>query len=550
MRSALLAITLTALIVLVALPVVSIILFAIFPKINELSLEGAFSALAPNLADARLIEATVNSLSLAVSVCLASTAIALPLAYWRAQLGRAGRIWDAIFLIPFLIPPYIGSYAWIQLLQRNGFMEQVVGFNLSAWLYSFPGLVAVMTLNLFPLIYFTASNGFAVIGARFGDVAAVFGASPMRIFWRIYLPLVVPALIASNLIVFVLTVEEFGTAEILGSRIGYEVIVTYIHEKLSDWPIDLPGASVLSLILIAIAFFAFNLHLLLSRRFSAALDAQATAQSARVMSGWPRVIAVAALAIVALIAVGLPLISIITSALMQRVSGGLGLDNLGLSNIRAVFSEETGAVPAILTSLTLAIAAAGITMVIGLLTAFAVVRMRSAVTGFVDFLATLPNAVPGMAIAVGLIITWNQKFWPVTPYNTWVILLLAYCCLMLPYPIRMISSALKQLPESLDEAAYIYGASEARVIVRILTPILANISIAAGFIVFAISTRELVTSIMLAPPGVETVATFVFHQFDQGSANIGMAMSLIAIVVSGGVIVFGEWLQAQWRSRA
>lgn len=159
-----------------------------------------------------------------------------------------------------------------------------------------------------------------------------------------------------------------------------------------------------------------------------------------------------------------------------------------------------------------------------------------------DFLSILPNSIPGMAVAVGLILTWNLPFWPVTPYNTLLILLLAYLCLMLPYPIRMLTTALRQLPTSLDHAAYVAGANEITVVRRILAPLLAPVAFAAGFIVFAISTRELVTSLMLSPPGVETVATFVFRQFDQGSMNVGMAMSLLTILLSAVVIGAGQRL--------
>jgi iron(III) transport system permease protein len=124
-----------------------------------------------------------------------------------------------------------------------------------------------------------------------------------------------------------------------------------------------------------------------------------------------------------------------------------------------------------------------------------------------------------------------------------MILLIAYVCLTLPYPIRMVTAALRQMPRSLDDAAYISGAGEVVLILRILAPLLAPIALASGFIVFAISTRELVSSLMLAPPGVETVATYVFHQFDQGSINDGMAMSLVAILVSGSIIAVGQNLQ-------
>jgi len=77
----------------------------------------------------------------------------------------------------------------------------------------------------------------------------------------------------------------------------------------------------------------------------------------------------------------------------------------------------------------------------------------------------------------------------------------------------------------------------------VLAPTLLPVSLAAGFIVFAVSTRELVSSLMLAPPGVETVATYVFRQFDQGDINVAMAMSMLVVVVSGSIIALGQKLQ-------
>jgi iron(III) transport system permease protein len=551
LRPALFGLSAALLIVIVGLPVTAIVLFALFPRINELSFADPFSALLPNLSDPRLVGATLNSLGLSAAVTAVSALIAVPLAYMRSRFPlRLGRLWDAAFLVPFLIPPYIGSLAWMQLLQRNGFIEQSLGFNLSGFLFSFPGIVTVMALHLFPLVYFTTSNAFSIIGGRYGDVARVFGGRPVQIFFRIYLPMALPALLSSCLIVFILTIEEFGTPEILGSRFGFEVIVTAIHEKFSDWPIDLQGASVLSLILILIAYVAFHAHQRLADRFQTAVEGQTMGGHGASLSFGRFATMLLLFGGVFLIGVVMPVATILISAFMDTLSGGVTSENLSFRNLIGLFDPDSRAWRAILTSLTLAVVAALSTVAIAMVVAFTVIRLRSAATVFLDFLSILPNSVPGMAVAVGLILTWNQVIWPVTPYNTPVILLFAYLCLMLPYPIRMITAALRQLPQSLDDAAYISGANELTVIVRILAPLLGPIAFAAGLIVFAISTRELVSSIMLAPPGIETVATFVFHQFDQGSVNVGMAMSALAIVVSGSIIAVGQRLQGDTKARA
>ena len=463
MRPALFGLSAVTLIVIVGFPVVAIVLFALFPHINELSFREPFSVLLPNLTRPRLIDATINSLSLSFAVTLVSALIAVPLAYMRAKFPlRFGQIWDAGFLVPFLIPPYIGSLAWMQLLQKNGFVEQALGFNLAGFLFSFPGIVTVMSLHLFPLIYFTTANAFAIIGTRYGDVARVFGGGPVQVFIRIYLPMVFPALLSSCLIVFILTIEEFGTPEILGSRFGYEVIVTAIHEKFSDWPIDLPGASVLSLILIVIAFFAFQAHQRLSDKFQTAIESQTVDKRGQPLSPGYLFAVILIFGTALFVAVVMPLATITISAFMDTLSGGVTASNLSFNNLIGIFDTSSEAWQAILTSLTLAVLAAVFTVLIALVVAFTVVRLRSATTVFLDFLSILPNSVPGMAVAVGLILTWNQTIWPISPYNTPVILLLAYLCLMLPYPVRMITAALRQLPKSLDDAAYTSGLARSR----------------------------------------------------------------------------------------
>ncbi|TCT41828.1 ABC transporter permease [Martelella mediterranea] len=528
----------------VALPIIAIILFAVFPKFNELSFTGAFSNFVPHLADPRLVSAVFNSVALALSVCAASTVIALFAALIRVKLGRRGVVWDVLFLIPFLIPPFTGAFAWIQLSQRNGFLEQLFGFNVSDFLFSFAGIVAVMALNLFPVVYFTTSSALQIVGQRYEEVARFYGAGAFRRLIRIVLPLIATAIVSSNLLVFILSVEEFGSVEILGRRAGLDFVVTYIHEKLTDWPIDLPGASVLSLILIAIALCAYLFHMRMTQQVTTSVDeVQAEARHSQWNRLWT-ILGHFVLAALAIIAVFLPLASIMASAMMQRMSAGLTLSNLNFSAFVTLFTSHGEAQAAILTSLELATVTALVTVVIGILTAFFIVRWRNALSGPLDFLMTLPNAIPAMTVAVGLILVWNQAFWPWTPYNTWWVMLLAYTCIMLPYPVRMISSTLRQLPMSMQDAAIVYGATDLGVIWRVNGPALLGVSLASGFIVFAIASRELVTSLLLTPPGFQTVSTFVFHQFDQGSVNIAMAMSIVSVVISGSFITLGNYLNS------
>ena len=105
---------------------------------------------------------------------------------------------------------------------------------------------------------------------------------------------------------------------------------------------------------------------------------------------------------------------------------------------------------------------------------------------------------------------------------------------------------MRQIGVNLDAAARVSGAGIGLTLWRILLPLIAPNLLIASLLVFAIASRELVASVMLAPSGMKTVATFVFNQFAQGSPGLGMALSVIAIFSSTAIlVVLARFTQAQ-----
>jgi len=170
------------------------------------------------------------------------------------------RLWDLLFLIPFLTPPYIAALSWMLVLQTNGYLQQLTGFNLNDVLFSQTGIVLVMALNIFPVVYFAVSRSLLASGQRLALVARVHGASPGRAFWHITLPMLSPSLAAGMLLAFTLAIEEYGVPAALGTRAGVLMLTTDIEKKLAEWPIDLSGASMLSVVLVTLALSAWWLQ--------------------------------------------------------------------------------------------------------------------------------------------------------------------------------------------------------------------------------------------------------------------------------------------------
>ena len=110
--------TALAVLVLVGLPLLFIVLQAIFPGLSRGELAGAFSHVAATLGDTDLIGLLRNTIQLGLAVVIACALLAIPLGALRA-LTRVpgGALWDILFLIPFMIPPFIAALSWMLTLQ-------------------------------------------------------------------------------------------------------------------------------------------------------------------------------------------------------------------------------------------------------------------------------------------------------------------------------------------------------------------------------------------------------------------------------------------------
>lgn len=524
-------VTLTVLLVLVALPLLFIVLQAIFPHFSAGSLSGALTGVPMLFADPQLLPMLGGTLWVACGVALMSVVIGLPLGVLRGLFNvPLPRLWDLLFLIPFLTPPYIAALSWMLVLQSNGYLQQLTGWDLNDLLFSRGGIVLVMTFNIFPVVYFAVSRSLLASGQRLAIVARVHGASAWRAFWHITLPMLSPALAAGMLLAFTLAIEEFGVPAALGSRAGLVMLTVGIEKKLADWPIDLPGASLLSLLLIGVALLAWWLQKRLVGDTEVTSVTGKPGENSGAELGWLALPAVLLMLGIAGVAVVLPGAAMVLTGLMGTLSGGIHADNFTFRHFAALFARQGDALSALGTSLSLALASALIVGLVGLIVAWLVLVQKIKGRGIVDALSLMPAALPGVVVGVGLILLWNQPFWPVSPYNSGWMLLLSYCCLLLPWPVRYVGSALRQLGNNLEPAARVHGASPLQALRLIVLPLVFPALLAAMLMVFAVASRELVTSLLLAPAGTQTVSVFIWRQFEQGSIGQGMAIASLTLL--------------------
>lgn len=528
-REALLAVLAVVLVGLIVCPVVMIFAKAVIYD-GRLDLYHA----GQTLAQSENLRMIANSLLLGVLVVLLSTLIAAPLAYLfsRTKFARY-RVFDIIFMIPFMTPPYIASMGWILFMQKKGLVQQLIPSAAGSEnvFFTLGGLVLVMSLHVFPFMLTMLKNAMLNIPSSLEEAGAVFGAGFGARMRKIFLPLLSGNYAIGALLVFVKTLSEYGTPATLGKRIGFEVFTTEIHRHATIAPIDFGGSASLSSVLVGICLCMWFLQNYITTRKS--YNLVSGKGSRRVEQKLSRTATVAAwvyIAVVLLVAVGVPYFSVISTSLINLRGYGLAPGNFTLAHYVELFTENTKGLSALKNSIFLAVVSATICAVLGTLLVLAVRGSRSRLRKLVEAIGLLPEMLPGIVLVIGIMLFWNQIYNILPLYNTIGIMVLAYVVLFLPYTVQYVTSSFTQISDSLLAAGRVFGGSPLYILRRITLPLIRPGIVTGWMMTFIIAFRELVTASLIAPPNTLVVSTYIMREFEQGSVSVGMAMAVLCVL--------------------
>lgn len=505
--------------------------------------DGHWDWLAPlqTISERNLLQVFINSLLLGILVVFGASLFAAPMAFFMAKTTMQRHWWlELLLLIPFMTPPYIGSMGWILFMQPKGYLDQLLPWLsfTQPYFYSLAGIVLIMSLHLFPFIYLIMRNSLIKVGGSLEEAGAIHGGGFLYRLRRIVFPLIFSSYTMGALLIFVKTISEFGTPATLGKRVGFYVLTTEIHRFTSQWPIDFGKAAALSSILLGTSMLIWYCQHLLATKYQVNL-VSGRGQKQMVYSlgkytplAWLYTIGLLVLAI------GVPYFSIFSASLMKLWGYGLRLDNLTWEYYQHIFTLGTEGNRALLNSLKLASFSATLALIIGTFLSLTIVRSTGWMKKSIDVSSLLSNTVPGIVIIVGLILFWNAPWMKWTVYNTPYMLIVTYTVLFLPYSVQYVKANLEQISPSLFQAARVSGASRFYMFRRILLPLIKPGILAGWMMTFIISIRELVGSLMIRPPGMETTATFIYGQFEQGNASLGMAMAICSVGITTIILLF------------
>lgn len=500
-----------------------------------------FSLAWQTISEQRNVQTILNSLLLGVCVVLLSSVIAAPLAYLMSRSAIARCKWlDTLLLIPFMTPPYIASMGWILFMQKRGLFQQLFPTT-GVWsegFFSFFGLTLVMSLHVFPFMTNILKNALLNLPTDLEESGAVFGGGPFYRLRRILLPLLSGNYAIGALLVFVKTLSEYGTPATLGKRIGFYVFTTDIHRYATVAPIDFGKAASLSGLLVLLCMGLWMLQSRVTAKNTyPLLGGKGIRVKPRKASRLGQTIAWGYVGLVLLISVGVPYFSVICTSLIKLRSYGLQAGNITFQHYVDLFTKNPKGVQAIIISIGLASVSATIAAVLGTVLVVTMQQAKEKVKKVMEAVSLLPEMLPGIVFVIGVMLLWNQLYQVVPLYNTLGIMVVAYVALFLPYTIQYVSSSYLQINQSLQQAGRSFGGSPAYVFRRITLPLLLKGAATGWIMTFIISFRELVTASLIAPPNIRVVSTFIIREFEQGSVSVGMAMAVLCMLLTTGLLL-------------
>ena len=494
----------------------------------------------PLLLEQGLGKATLNS---AVTT-LASSAFAVLLGGAVALLLERTDVYGKgalriLLLSPLLVPPFVGAISWLQLFGNNQGLNAVFGREI--WnLYGADGVIFLMTLHSYPLVYVIVAAALRSIPADLELAARISGARNARVLRTVTLPLLGPAFLSAFTLTAVSNLADFGIPSILGSPVRFETLATMVYRMMESGIVANPlqVVSTIGTVLLVLGIVAVVADYVVSAR---AANTTHTGASMPLPLGKSRAVVSVVAWIVALALTLGPLIGLTYRALLPAPGVPFTLENISLSNFQSTL-ENPRVIEGFTNSVTLALGAALLCGLLGWAVGLLVTRTRARSNTALTLIVLLPTALPGLIIGVGWVIYGRYT----DLYNTRWVILLAYVCAFTALVLQAVRAPLASMPAAVEEAARISGAGRLRAMLD-TTGRMAIPAVVSGAVLVAVTAvRELTVSILLIAPGTTTIGVQLFNLQQSGNYNQASALALMFAVI--GIVALALTIRNPERS--
>jgi iron(III) transport system permease protein len=482
----------------------------------------------------------LNTLYVAVITTILSTVLGVLIAWLFECTDLPFKHFiNLLVMIPYYTPAYLAVVSWIQLIGRSGYINSWLmrGFNLQSPpidLYTLEGIIAVMTIHLFPLVFLTTSNALRLIDPSLEEAAVLSGAPRYQAVIRITLPLITPSILSGSVMVFLHNVNSFGVPAAIGLPTGKYLLTTRIFAALNMYDVRLACALSVTSIVISISLLLLQNSLIQDRNYTGINTGSRTPKKT-LLGKWRYPIALSLILFLST-AIVLPLVSIFLFSLLKAWGVAPSIENLTFNNYLKVFTDKTS-LRALTNTLLYGLVSSISAVTLGLIIAYSSNWTKGVTKKLFEILGTIPMAIPGPVIACAYTLAWIKP--PIKLYNTPWIIILAYITSFTPLAVRNITGTLREIDPSLEEAGWVSGGSWLITVRTVIIPLLSPGIWSGGILIFLNTIREIPRSNMLYTQGTETLGYLLFSlQSESGGLEVTSAIAVIVLFV----IVTGQFL--------
>jgi len=455
--------------------------------------------------------------------------ILLIVGFCFAYLTTKGPMWlrkplKITALLPLAAPPYIFAISLITLFGRNGFINNL--FNLDFNIYGWTGVITAQCLAFLPLSFLMIENVLNSLNPSLEETASDMGASESRIIRSITIPLAAPGLLKAALLVFVMTIAEFGNPAILGGRTPFLAPDAYLAITGEG---DFNMASVLSVVLITPCVLIFILHnyVLKGRGYTTIVGKPTAVEPKEMTPGIkiPFMIISVGVGVMVLLSFGV----ILLGSFVKIV----GVDNTFVMD--HVLNTQSNI--AIWNSIKVSLVAGLFGAIVGTLLAYVIMRGKFLGRQFMEMVALSGFALPGTVIGIGYIMAFNRPPFLLTG-TIWIIIL--NCVFrFLAVGVEAGISKLHQISIEIEEASADLGADFITIFFKVVLPIMFSAFVAGFIYTFMTTMMSLSSVIFLVCPGFDLASVYIYLTAQLGELGLASAttIKMIAIVaISLGIL--------------
>ncbi|MCP4265856.1 MAG: iron ABC transporter permease [Candidatus Brocadiaceae bacterium] len=456
-----------------------------------------------------------NSLSLAGMTTLITVLLGVSLG---TLLGKSDlplrRFFAVLFVIPLIIPSYILAIAWFYCLGRAGIVASVLGEGTGVFasnlLFGFTGTLFVMVSALLPVVILLTMTYLRMINPNLEE-AAMLNCSWPNVLRRITFPLISPGIALSALIVFILTLGEYGVPSFLRFDV-YPVESFTQFSAFYDFSTATAAAMPLGLITI-IVLIAERLFLRKKTFIFRKMGSDGT--MVKVPLGKAKPFFMVVVSILAFILVIVPLCVLLHKSVSP-------------SSYTEAFIRS---IDSIVRSIVYASIGATCLVVFGFFLGYLLERKAICLSYAADSIAVFLFALPGAVIGIGLSGLWNTHGTNFI-YASMGIIIFGYIAQYTALGERIMAATFTHVPHSMEESAQVVGAGWYRRLFKILIPLASRGMIATWLICFVFCLRDVSITMMVYPPAHDTLPVRIFTLMANSPEDVISALCIIMIIIT------------------